>query len=466
MENLLTVTNLNKSQRKNRAKTIDVIDYDRTFGQDQETINQVTELRNQIEQKEKDVVSLREALERDTEVDMTKYPEELKKLQAAFDQVQKTCAERIAPYLEELNQITSEYEGRQHYMESMNDIAQERMTFVQRINRKMDEIQAKLDNPDVDSVDEKKLIPKSLEVVQLESEYAALHRKTELDNYTEKHLKKLNDDIERDIKDADFEEKKEERRLNNVKEDISVRTSKPKPKPKVDQEWINSQKKSAMIQFYITEVNNAIQYFSNEERKISSQNDQQRAKLRQLTEDFLTLQRFLPGENGVFTDKDETERSDITGRLIEADKLVLKVKIAKGKLNIETEKLKWIEKKLKKFPDDIKAEQGRLEKEKNRRKEVETDLQNAQSALAETLSQNDFLQGQKDLMNDRLTEQKAKLEQIYKETKEKEEELEKQKMIMALNEAMYNLKKMNLPRVSNSVQHLIDIKDKISQSKQ
>lgn len=464
MENYLKVTNLNQTRgRKNRAKTIDVIDYDKNFGQDQETINHVTDLRNQIEAKETEVVRLREALERDNEVDMLKIPDELKKLQRAFDQVQKMCAERMAPYKTQFDKSTSLYEGRLSYMDTMEEIAKERSEFVQKMNYKADDTIARLDDPEVKPIDENPIYPLSHEAGQLETEIASLQRNAKLNSFSEKQLKKLNDEIQRNLKDADFDEKKEERRVENAKQDIAVRCSRPKPKTNITQEYIDSQKKLTMDTLFLTEVNNAIKFYNAESQKLSSQNRVQNETLSNLREEFLNLQRYLPGEDGTFADKNEMARTGITTKQIENDQLALKIAIEKGKLKVEKSRLDSLQERLKSFPASIKANQDSLQKLKNKRKEVELDLENSNAALAELLSQQKFYEDQRDMMKNRITEQQEKTRAILERTKKLKLILKKQQMIIALNDELYNLKKMNLERVAGTVSNLIKINEEINE---
>ncbi|OHT16309.1 hypothetical protein TRFO_13324 [Tritrichomonas foetus] len=419
-------------------------------------------MRDQIEAKEAEVVRLREALERDNEVDMSKVPDELKRLQRAFDQVQRICAERIAPIQNEFNKQASKHEAKQQYMDAMEEIAKERFEFLHKMNNKADDTTARLEDPVVKPVEETPIFPLSKEAGQLETELANLHRNSLLDSYSEKQFKKLNDEIQRNMKDAEFEEKKEERRVDTAKKDIAVRCNRPKP-PKITQEWIDAQKNLTKNQIFLTEVNNAIKLFNDEAQKLVSQNRIQNDKLSTLRDEFASLQRFLPGEDGAFHDKDSMSRSEMTTKSMENDKLNMKLLVQKGKYKIEKSRLESIQEKLKTFPPTIKASQDSLQKTKNRRKEVEIDVENSNLARAELLSHQIFLEDQRNLMKERIAEQRDKLRATYERTKKLKLILKKQQMIIALNDELYALKKMNLERVAGTVSNLLKINSDIDQ---
>ena len=353
---------------------IDVVDYESLYSKDPDTVNKVSELRDQIEAKEAEVVRLREHLERDNEVDMTQFSEELKRLQKAFDIVQKMCAEKIAPIQNEYNERSSKLEAKQKYMESMEEIAKERLDFLQLMNNKIDDTTAKLEDPVVKPVEEVVILPLTKEAAKLETDLANMMRNGQLDAYSEKQLGKLNDEIQRNVKDSEYDEKKQERRIDTAKQDISVRYSKPKP-PKITQEWINANKVLNKNTLFLTEINNAIKLYNDEAKKLSSQNRADNDKLSSLRDEFASLQRFLPGDDGIFHDKGSLARAEMTKKEIENDKLNMKLLIAKGKYKVDKNRLESLQEKLKTFPSAIKANQESLQKAKNKRNEIENDLE-------------------------------------------------------------------------------------------
>ena len=112
----LTVIHIDQNNQKN--KNIEKYDYETTI-RDQEAINLVAELRAKIDAKEAEMTRLREALQRDDEVSFPEMLDKLKKLQLAFENVQRMCLNKITPIELEYNRVCAQLEGKNNQITSL-----------------------------------------------------------------------------------------------------------------------------------------------------------------------------------------------------------------------------------------------------------------------------------------------------------------------------------------------------------
>jgi hypothetical protein len=109
--------------RRKSARTTVHIDFDTALASEQSELNYVRQLRENIERKEADIATPRQELERNNEVDEHQSPEELRRLQGAFDLCQAECHRKIDEFLQFI------LEGKRRYMKQMEETAQEQSGF-------------------------------------------------------------------------------------------------------------------------------------------------------------------------------------------------------------------------------------------------------------------------------------------------------------------------------------------------
>lgn len=442
-------------------RTIELTNFEATGARDQEAITQVSEMREQIEKKEAEVARLREQLERDNEVDMTKAPEELKRLQAAFDQVQKMCAARLAPFEEELKKYQAKLDGKHQYMRAMDEVAKERVDSLEPLRQLTEKTTMQLDDPKVNPIDEAPLKPLIVDGVAVQTKVDAHQRTALLDGYTEKQMEKLNEEVRRAVKDASEKEGREKRRAETARKDIEVRCKKPRV-VLIDDEWVDANKRLNLDLLKLQEVNSGIKIFNDEIAKLSSENRDHNAAIAQAREELIDLEKYIP----VVGTKDENNegRSEMVKMIAENEILKLNLMIAKSKLKVDKSRLASLQDKLNKQPATLEEKDKNLEKVRGLRVQADDVLDQSQTVRADLMSQKEFLTDQKEALRARIEEGKQKLRAVSDETAKLEAILKRQKLMIALHEEMMALRKTNLGRVAGIVSKLLEINSEMNVS--
>lgn len=443
--------------------TIELTDFDTTVARDQAAINQVTEMRDQIERKEAEVARLREQLERDNEVDMSKAPEELKRLQAAFDQVQKICAAKLAPIEEKLRKCQAKCEAKEHYCAQMSAIANERVSALTDLNAQTDRTTAALDDPAVHPIDECGLKPLISEGVKVQSDVGSVQRNASLDGYSEKQMAKLNEDLRRALADAIDLEEKAKRRVATAQKDIEVRCARPKVVT-IDDEWVRETKKMNMTSLLLQEANNAIRLFNDEVARIANENRSHNEQVARLREELIALERYIPGGNNDTSKNDA--RSEMTIKAANDDFLKQKLMVAKNKLKVARSRLASLQNKLNEQPAVLEDRKRALEQAKGLRVQADDALEETQTVRSDLVSQREFMEDQREILRQRITAQREQLKEIKENTKKLKLIYRKQQMVISLNEEMMALKKTNLGRVAGIVSNLLKINSEIENDEQ
>jgi hypothetical protein len=455
----VTGSSLSKTghNRRKSARTTVHIDFDTALASEQSELNYVRQLREDIERKETDIATLRQELERNNEIDERKSPEELRRLQGAFDLCQAECHRRIDEVLKILHQTLSSLEGKRQYMKTMEEIAQERVDSITTLQNTSGVTLANLDDPKVNPINETRLKPLLQEAVKIQREFDVLHLKTGFHTNFHTRLKKFNDDIQRKLNDAISNEQRSKRRLQTVQKDIEVRCARPRI-ILIDSDWIDSNRSLNHNLLLLKELNAAIKMFNDEVGKLASENRNCNDKIATLREDLIALERFLPGDN--------SQQMQFESTQLEAENEILQMQIlvAKEKLQTENDRLAQLQGMLKRMPLELEKQQTTLEAIKKDRREIDETLENVQIIRANLLSEQEFALDQKKVLEKRLIDGKSEIAKMKIERKKQKLILKKQELMIALSEEMAALRKMNLQRVAGTVQTLLKINSEMNKS--
>jgi hypothetical protein len=194
----ITVTNFSHSPpgRRQARQTIDHR-YFESLSPSQEAVNVVQELRDRIEQKEAEILRLREALQRDDVIDITQTSAQLKELQITFDRVQKMCADRLDPVESEYNSVIAHLQGCRTYMDTLANACSERRKYLDRLSGYVKSTATDLHDPSVYENSEKSLESEAQRGSLAQFDLDRMKRSHSLELFAEKQLLKLNENLER-----------------------------------------------------------------------------------------------------------------------------------------------------------------------------------------------------------------------------------------------------------------------------
>lgn len=450
----------NKKHPTRRNETIEHYNYDNQI-QQQEALNLVSDLRAQIDSKENEVASLRELLKRDIEVTFPETVEKLRKLQSAFDNVQKNCASNLNPFELEYHRVCSIFEGKKWQMERYNKESNERLKACDRMDNEMNKIFAQLNDPNPNPINETPLYPlynkDSLCNFDLE------RGKRELSFETAKGQKhnQLNDSIKRILTESIDRENKAERKHKMALKDIQVRFQVKKESP-ITPEYLQLLKESEKKKLLLEREKQLVNLLKEDMKKVTNDNRAKVDKLHRLTEEFYDLEKYLPNESdSEMLAKEGSLRARLALLEIERDGLQLEVHIQKKKLSLNQQLWSEIQKKIVEIQNLLTKYQEALQQKQNERNISENNLKQMNEARAELLSEEEFLVAQRNLLKVRLAEHDEKLKKIGKKTEALQLTYRRQMMIKDFNDQKNNLKNCNLPHIANTVESMIKINNGI-----
>lgn len=438
--------------RRKEPKTIIHADFDTTLARDQAALDHVGELRDQIELKEAEIARLREALERETEIDESKAPEELRRLQAAFDRCQRDCHEKLRPVQLELEKVTSKLHGKKRFVEAMTEMAQERRDASKLLTSATDTSAHNLDDPSVAPVDESRLRVIVQEGVKVQTDFDTRRFRSGFDTHSEQQLTKLNEELQRLLTDAIANEERSHRRRDTAERDIEVRCARPKV-ILIDDDWVSASKMLSHDILILKDINNGIKMFNEEVGRLGSENRAINDKIADLREELISLEKYMPGQGMSGNDP----RFEMTRLIVENEILEAKIKVAQGKLKINREELATLRERLEKIPRTVEARKAAVDEAKRNRQQAEEQLDRVQAIGADLISQKVFARDEKETLAKRLADARQILQQIHEQTKKYKLILKKQKLIISLRDEMMALRKMNLHRVAGTVETLLKI---------
>jgi chromosome segregation ATPase len=443
--------------RRRAARTTVHVDFDTALASEQAELNLVRQMRDDIERKESEIATLRQEMERDNEIDERRSPEELRQLQGAFDRCQADCHRRIDAVLAALHQAMAELDGRRRYAQKCGELAQERADGAAALQHAAGVTMGNFSDPEVSAIDEARLRPLVQEAVAVQRGFDALHLGCGFGAAVHGKLAKFNDDMQRKLNDAIAEEQRAARRAETARKDIEVRCARPRVVA-INADWVDASRALSHNLLLLAEVNHAIRLFNDEVGRLAAENRSVNERIAAIREELVALERFLPGEDG---QHGHDARFECTQLQTENDDLALKIMIAKGKLQIENDRLSQMQGMLKKMPPELEKQKAGVEAARTNRRLVDESLENVESIRAELLSQKDFANDAKKVMEKRLLDGKAELDAMRAERKRLALILKKQELLISLTEEMAALRKMNLQRVANKVETLLKINSEI-----
>ena len=455
----LTVIHIDQNNQKN--KNIEKYDYETTI-RDQEAINLVAELRAKIDAKEAEMTRLREALQRDDEVSFPEMLDKLKKLQLAFENVQRMCLNKITPIELEYNRVCAQLEGKNNQITSLGKEAGERIQSIDRINKQACDAIAKLDDPKVNFVNEEPLYPIYGNLLLANFDLDCCKRSIAFTAAKETKYTSLNDSLKRLFDDAIDREKKAERKHNTAQKDLDVRGNKNKKTVQITKEYLAAQKLYEKNLIKLENQKGQIKFLKENVKNLTNENRNRVEILHNLTEEFYKLEKYLPNEeNHGMLSKDDSLRAKLAVAEINRDNSQVEALIAKNKLKFNQQLLSEIQKKLVDIQNILEKHKQALQQRKNGRKLAEENLKKAHELRSDLLSEKEFLEEQKQLLHLRISEHEKKLDKIRKKTEALELTYKRQMTIKEYNIQRNNLKNCNLQHVANTVEAMLRIHDNI-----
>jgi hypothetical protein len=460
-EPAMTVTSLNPSPRRRAAlKTIEHRTFESTIPENQEAINLVGELRSAIEEKEAEIYRLREALQRDDFVDLTKIPGKLRDLQTAFDQIQKICADRIRPVEFQFHDILSVLAGRQFYMKTMTDAVSERAAFARALERCIEGTTADLHDPMVHEVWESCVRDFYQSDGVIESDIDRFRRAISIDKFAEKQLLKMNELLQRQFSDAEMREQKSHRKMLTARKDLDVRCS-IKSKQTLDENYFRLRKNMEKLTLDVNREKNYNAMLRRDTNDITDSNRSLVEEIAQMTEEYIQLQMNLPDETNERVSKPDSLRNHLQIAEVERDTLQLQVLVAKSKLKIHQQKLSAVEEKLAQAPDILAESEEQLQNVQAQREAAERALVKMQTDESERMSQRVFLLDQKKLLMERITEHRARLLKLRKRQAKLELIYRRQLLVRDFNARRSDLENCNLQHTAGVISAMLEIREEM-----
>lgn len=457
----LTVLHIDsKVKQSDRNKTIEHYNYDNEI-HEQEALNIVAELRAQIDSKESEVARLREALQRDDEISFPETVDKLKKLQSAFDQVQKMCAHKIDPVELEYNNACASLEGKNWKMERYEKESKERYNACDRINQAINIVIAKMNDPNPNEVNESTLFPLYGQSSSCNFDLDRGKKTNAFAAAKEQKYKGLNESLKRHFTDAVDRENKAERKHKMAQKDLEARCKSKKPSP-ITKEYLLASKDYEKKKMLLEQEKELLKMLKDNAKKLTNSNRNKVEKLHNLTEEFYELDKYLPNENSSeMLAKEGSLRANLAIAEIERDGLQIELFVAKTKLKAHQQMLNDIQKKTVEIQNILSKHQQASQLKKKEREEIEETLLNTNEYQSELISEQEFLEAQRELLKKRIGEHDDKLKKIKKKTEALKLTLERQMLIKQFNMQKDNLKNCNLEHVANTVEQMLKINDGI-----
>lgn len=457
----LTVIHIdNKQKPSDRKKTIEHYNFDNEV-QEQEALNIVAELRARIDSKESEVARLREALQRDDEISFPETVEKLKKLQSAFDHVQKMCSQKIDPIEYQYNNACARLEGKNWLMETYEKESKERYTAYERINQAINVVIAKMNDPNPNQTDESTLSPLYDKSSNCNFELDRAKKTNAFASAKEQKYRNLNESLKKHFADSIDRENKAERRHKTAQKDLEVRCKSKKPF-QITKEYLQAQKDCEKKKLDLEHEKELLKMLKEDAKKLTSKNRSRVDKLHKLTEELYELDKYLPNENNSeMLAKEGSLRANLAVAEIERDNWQIELFVAKTKLKANQQMLNDIQKKIVEIQNISSKHQLALQQKKKEREEIEETLKNTHDYRSELISEQEFLESQRDILKKRISEHDSKLKKIKNKTAALKLTLERQMLIRQFNTQKNNLKNCNLEHVANTVEQMLKINDGI-----
>lgn len=457
--NPIQVTKLepNINNKRVKKKTTETVQFE-DVEQSHDAIIQVTKLREMVEDKESQVARLREALARETEIDVPKAMQQLKAVQAAFDLVQQQAKSRLLPVEDDRNDAIADYKAKKRYMHQFSIESQERNDAFERLSDKITEEIAELHSPEIQPIDESCLYPIAQDIIMITNTIDAKKRMCSLESVNEKALDRLNKILARELDEAGERESRAERKAKTVKKDLDVRFKMQK-QPVLDQTWYQEDSHMERNQLKLEQLKKMIKIMTEDAQNISTNNRNLVEKISILNEELHDLDKYIPTENADHIEG--TIRADLTEAEIKRDYGQVQILVLKNKLKKYQQILNAVQSNQAEFAKMLDSYKEKLEFAKNDRKQADVELNEVNDERSMLLSKKEFLVAQKELLVERIKEHNGLLSKSESLTHKYEEILQKQRTIKDLNDRKEKLKAMNLERVANTVNDMIHLNGEI-----
>lgn len=459
-EPAIIVTNVNPGSRRPRqnAQGVEHRGFESIPNQSPEAMNLVHELRERIEAREAEVARLREVLHRDDEVDIRQASEQLKELQAAFEQVQRICAERMKPFEQEYHKAIAKLDGKGAKMDQIQEEAKERAHFLDILQEYTEQTTARLIDPPVTPVDETVVSSIVRDTHEVQTDIEKARRAISLEGFAEKQLTKLNELLQRQYSDAVEREEKAQRKRATARKDIDVRCESKKPADGNYFPLLTEMEKRELDLEHMNKYNGILR---DDIRKMTESNRSLNDSIARMNEELLELGKYLPSADSEDVSKPGTIRNLLATEEAKRDQLQVQIVTARAKFKIHQQRHNTLQAKLSELPSIQEKRHQDLDKTKERRAAIERELRNEHTTRSELMSEKIFITDEKRAMEERLREHKAALQKIQKRTQRLEVVLQRQLLIREYNDKKDNLKNCNLERVAQLVSSMVGLHQKI-----
>lgn len=449
-----------KSTRRNK-NTIHHAKFNKNIPTSEEAKAVAENLQRKIIKKEQELNKAKELLARNDATDITEAQIELNKLQEAFEKTKKRSDSQLDPVIRKLHSTQSELEGKKHKLEMYNVEAKERDKSLTRMQKKINEITADLDAPTPIKSDESQVRPILRDFQKVQNESEKLHRKLQMNNYTMKSFAVINDSLNSLIKESLEKENRANRRATSLRQENEAKLN--KPRQEIDDEWILARHRMDKLRIMLEDAKHSVKHLSDTADQLALSNRKATEELSATSDEMKIYQKFLPGSGHDELGK-KTEgisRTDLT--VLESQKELTEQVLSVGRMKTKAIKstLEALRNKVAEVPNLVRKAEQEAEQTKIERENAESALTLSHQLRAELLSQKSFSEQELTLLRGRVEEQRQLLDDILKKTEEANNELEKQKTIIQMNEEMQNLKTMNFDRFTSTISNLMAIHNKM-----
>lgn len=457
----ILVRNVNPGQGRKRArKTIERRGGESTLPQTSEAINMVAELQDRIETNEVEVVRLREALQRDDEVDIRQASDQLRELQSAFDRAEEICRERSFPVELKLQKAVSGVEGRLRCVKVYAREARERQKFIEVMRDAISRTMAVLHDPTVHQTNESVLDGLTDDSTCVKNDIDNDARALSAEVFAGKQLAKLNDSLMRRVTEVNGEEEKAQRRRATAKQDLDVRCEQKK-KMVIDATYLKLLKGMEKLELDLDHMKQFNCILVNDAKRLTDSNRQMVEEIARLNEELIEMGKYLPNDDRNQVGKPGTIRNMLAEAETKRDQLRMQAQISKWKLAIDQKRVQTAEQKIAEMPAVTERTQNQRDVGNQQRDQAETALNRIQHVRSELMSEKVFRLDEQQLLTDRLNSHREKLAQVQKRTQQMELLLKRQVLTREFNTKKHNLRNCNLEHVAQLVSSMLGLHGEI-----
>jgi len=420
----------------------------------------VIDLQNQIQAKESELNAVREVLSRNDTTNINAAQYELHRLQDAFDNVTKTCENRLFPFTQKLQKIQAAYEGRKCAVESLKQSAKERDDSINTMQGRIDKSVSDIEPARYNKVDEVDLIPLVTEASHIQSDIDLILYKKQLNNMKLRSNNHIRESIEKYVNDIKEASERAKKRALGSKENESALIIQ---NVDISQDWIMAKHKMEKMRIIGEDVKRSIDFLKEKAEKLFENNKRTSEDINRASNELKLLSKYLPNCNHEESPKtgNGVSRSDLT--VIEAQKDMLDVLVSKARIKNKITKstLEKLRSKIAEMPSILSKVASDLSQSKIERENAEESLLRACQQQAELRARLEFTINQKDILKSRIEGFKEELLRVQNGISLGNQKIEQQNTVIKMNDELKSLKTLNFDRFTSTVSNLLNYKNKL-----